>query len=133
MIVNADRRGVCSAAVHDAMTNGFKPVPALMRKPGEELTQKLLVAEVGPAFLKSFVDDRVATRLPRRQMRGDPNLLDLPAENLPQLRAGLCLPQGELKTRRSGIRVKMSLAMATRLARSLCFAARQSPLRPVVL
>jgi hypothetical protein len=67
------------------MSYGLEPVPALLRQPGEELAQKVLMAEVGPAFLKSFVDDCAVTRLPRRQAWGDPDLLDLAAEKLPQL------------------------------------------------
>ena len=65
-MVDADRRGECSAAVHDAMSYGLEPVPALLRNPGEELAQKVLMAEVGPAFLKSFVDNCAASRLPRK-------------------------------------------------------------------
>src|SRR5215831_1185147 len=131
-MVDADRRGECSAAVHDAMSYGLEPVPALLRKPGEELAQKVLMAEVGPTFLKSFVDDCAASRLPRRQTRGDPDLLDLAAEKLPQLSTGLCLPQGELETRGSSIKGEDVVGHGHSTG-SVCFAARQLPPRVAVL
>jgi hypothetical protein len=64
VIVNADRRGERSAAVHDAMADRLEPVPALLRKPGEELAQKVLMAELGAAFVESAVDEPSTTLMP---------------------------------------------------------------------
>jgi hypothetical protein len=64
----------------------------LLRKLSEEFAQKILMGELGAAFVKFFVDDRAATGLSRRQMRGNTDLLDLAAEKLPQVHTGPCLP-----------------------------------------
>ena len=62
------------------------------------------MAELGAPVLKPVVDNRAATRLPRKQMRSDSDFFDLAAEKLPQLRIGSCLPQRELEARRSRVK-----------------------------
>jgi hypothetical protein len=91
------------AAVHDAVADRLKLLLALLPKPRKELSQKILVGEVGAAFAKATVDHRLATRPPGREMRVNPDLLDLAAEKLPQVHSGPRLPQGKLETRRSGV------------------------------
>src|SRR6516164_3906635 len=85
-IVDADRRSEHSPAMHDAMADCLEPARALLRKPSEQLAQKIFVAELGAPVLKPVVDNGAATRLPRRQMRSDSDFFDLAAEKLPQLR-----------------------------------------------
>src|SRR5262249_53451596 len=92
VVVDKNRRCEISATVHDPVANRLEPVRALLRKPGEELAQKVLVRELCAARVKSGVDDRAATGLPRRQMRSDPDLLNLAAENFPQLGSARGMP-----------------------------------------
>jgi hypothetical protein len=66
------------------MADRLEPGLPLSRKPGEELAQKVLVAKLGAAFFKSAVDNRAATRLSRKQMWGDSDLLDFTSEKLSQ-------------------------------------------------
>jgi hypothetical protein len=89
--------------VHDAVADRLKLVLALLPKPREELSQMILVGEVGAAFAKAAVDHRLPTRPPGRKMRVNPDPFDLAAEKLPQVHSGLQTPQGKLKSRRSGV------------------------------
>jgi hypothetical protein len=101
--------------VHDAVADRLKPVLALLPKPREELSQKILVGEVGAAFAKAAVDHRLATRPPGRKMRVNPDLLDLAAEKRLQVHSGLRLPQGKLESRRSGVESEDVAGHAARL------------------
>src|SRR5262245_32969185 len=103
-IVDADRRSEQSPAMHDAMADCLEPARALLHQPSEQFAQKIFVAELGAPVLKPVVDNRAATGIPRRQMRGDPDFFDLAAEKLPQLSVSFCLPQRELQARRSRVK-----------------------------
>jgi hypothetical protein len=81
-IVDANRRSELGPAMHDAMADCLEAVRPLLRKPSEQLAQKLFMAELGACFVKSVVNDRAAPRLPSRQMRSDSDFLDLAAEKL---------------------------------------------------
>ena len=46
------------------------------------------MGELGAAVAKAAVDHRLAAGPPGREMRGNPDLLDLAAEKFPEIRTG---------------------------------------------
>jgi hypothetical protein len=87
-IVDADRHREGGSAVHDAVADRPEHVAALLCKPCEKPSQEILVGEPAAGFAKAAVDHHVAAGFPRREMRGNPDLLDLAAQELPQVHSG---------------------------------------------